>query len=29
MKEYEALKLEIATLKSEIDAKNGEKPSKQ
>ena len=27
--EYEALKLEIATLKSEIDIKNGEKPHLQ
>ena len=29
MEEYEALKLEIAMLKSEIDAKNGEKPSEK
>jgi EPS-associated MarR family transcriptional regulator len=29
MEEYEALKLEIATLKSEIETKNGEKPSKK
>lgn len=29
MDEYEALKLEIAMLKSEIETKNGEKPSEQ
>ena len=29
MEEYEALKLEIALLKSEIKAQDGEKPSKQ
>ena len=28
MEEYEALKVEIATLKSEIEARNGEKPRK-
>ena len=29
MQEYEALKLEIAMLKSEIETKNGEKPSEK
>ena len=29
MEEYEALKLEIAMLKSEIDTQNGEKPPEQ
>jgi EPS-associated MarR family transcriptional regulator len=29
MEEYEALKVEIATLRSEIDTKNAEKPSKK
>jgi hypothetical protein len=29
MEEYEALKLEIVTFKSEIEAKNGEKPHSQ
>ena len=29
MEEYKALKLEIATLKSEIETKNGEKPSEK
>jgi len=29
MEEYEALKLEIETFKSEIDIKNGEKPHSQ
>ena len=29
MEEYEALKVEIATLKSEIDTKNGGKPHEQ
>ncbi len=29
MEEYEALKVEIATLKSEIDTKNGGKPLEQ
>jgi EPS-associated MarR family transcriptional regulator len=29
MEEYEALKVEIALLKSEIDAKNAEKPSEK
>ncbi len=29
MEEYEALKVEIATLKSEIETKNGKKPSEK
>jgi EPS-associated MarR family transcriptional regulator len=29
MEEYEALKIEIAMLKSEIDTKNGEKPTEK
>jgi EPS-associated MarR family transcriptional regulator len=29
MEEYEALKIEIATLKSEIETKNGKKPSEK
>jgi hypothetical protein len=29
MEEYEALKVEIAMLKSEIETKNGERPSEK